>query len=68
MGVIEFFVTVGVLVLLAFGLLWVINYLAPNHPAIIDKIVWVVVILVIVFLLLEALGLLGRDVQIPRIR
>ena len=42
--------------------------LAPSHPGIIDKIIWFVVILVIVVLLANAIGLLGYDPQIPRLR
>jgi membrane associated rhomboid family serine protease len=67
MGVIEFFVLCVVVVLMGALAVWAINYFAPSHPAIVDKIIWGVVIVVILFALVQATGILGRDPRIPHI-
>lgn len=68
MGVLEFFFLVIVVVLGAALTQWVIGYFAPAHPLIIDKILWGVAIVIIIFALVVATGLLSMDPQIPRIR
>lgn len=68
MGVIEFFVLVVIVVVLGWVAVWVLGKLAPGHPAIIDNIVWIVVVLIILVTLANAVGILGRDPQIPRLR
>ncbi len=45
---------------------WVLGKLAPGHPALIDNIIWVLVVLIIVIVLANALGL--SDVAVPRLR
>lgn len=69
MGIIEFLVICVVLVLLAAFAIWVIGYFSPSPvPAIIPKLIWGLVILIIIVLLAQAVGLFGHDIQIPRIR
>lgn len=68
MGILEFFLLVLLVVLAGAGTIWVIGYWAPNHPLLIDKIIWFVVIAIIVGTLIVAFGLLGHDPQIPRLR
>jgi hypothetical protein len=68
MGVIEFFVFAVVVVLLGWIAVFALGKLAPGHPAMVDNIIWFVVILVIVLMLAQAMGLTGYDPKIPRVR
>jgi len=68
MGIIEFFGIVIGCVVLAWIAVWVLGVLAPGHPATIDHIIWGVAVLIIVVTLARAMGLLGYDPQIPRLR
>ncbi len=68
MGVLEFFFLVIVVVLGAALTVWVLGYFAPGHPAIVDKLVWGIAVVIIIYALVVATGLLARDPQIPRIR
>ncbi len=68
MGVFELFVYIVVVAILGFLAVWVLGRLAPGHPAIIDNVIWVVVVLVIVVVLIQAFGLVGHDPQVPRLR
>jgi hypothetical protein len=67
-GVIEFFLIVIACVVLAWLAVWALGFLAPGHPAMIDHIIWGVAVLIIVVTLARAMGLLGYDPQIPRLR
>jgi hypothetical protein len=58
--------TIVVIALIGWLAVWVLGQLAPGHPAIIDNIIWVVVVLLIVVLLAGAFGL--ADVPVPRLR
>lgn len=68
MGVIEFFVYIIVVVAVAWVTVWLINWFFPGHPAIIDKIVWGVAVVLILFMLGDAIGLWAHDPRIPRLR
>jgi hypothetical protein len=68
MGVIELFVYIVIVVLLGGGAVWLIAYLKPDHPAMIDKLIWLVVIVLVVFALITAFGLAGVDPRVPRLR
>lgn len=68
MGVVEFFVLVVVVVLLAALAVWAIGYFAPSHPPIMDKVIWGVAVLIVLFALVNATGLLGHDPRIPSLR
>jgi hypothetical protein len=56
---------VVLVVLIGYLAVWVMGHLAPGHPAIIDNIIWVVVVLVIVLVLARAFGI--GDVAVPRL-
>ncbi len=68
MGLIAFLVTAVVVILFCYLAVYAANYLAPGHPAIIDKLLWGVGIVIILVLFLQATGLLAHDVPIPRLR
>ncbi len=67
MGLIEFLVTTLVAVVIGYLFILAMGYFAPGHPAIIDKIVWGLVIVIIVVMLLRATGLLHYDPRIPHV-
>jgi len=56
---------VVLVVLIGWLAIWVMAKLAPGHPALIDNIVWVAVVLMIVLLLWRAFGI--GDVPVPRV-
>ena len=68
MGVIELFVYIAVVVMIGWVCVWGLGQLAPGHPGIIDNIIWFLVVLMIIFAVADATGLVGRDPQIPRLR
>ncbi len=68
MGVIEFFILCVAVVLIAALAVWAIGYFAPTHPPVIDKIMWGIALLIILTALVQAIGLLHFDPQIPRLR
>ncbi len=67
MGIVEFFLLCVIVVLLAALAVWVMGYFAPAHPLLIDRLVWGVAIVIIIFALVQATGLLGHDPRIPHI-
>ena len=67
MGIIEFFILCVVVVLAAALAVWAINYFAPGHPPLVDKVIWGVAIVVILFALVQATGILGHDPRIPHV-
>lgn len=58
--------TIVVVVILCAVAVWVMGQLAPGHPAIIDSAIWVVCVLIVLFVLLSAFGLVNMPV--PRLR
>ena len=52
-------------VLLGYLAIWVLSQIAPGHPVLIDRIIWVAVVLIVVLVLLRAFGL--ADVAVPRL-
>ena len=67
MGLFEFLLIVVLVVFACWLAVYVIGYIAPGHPAIMDKIIWGVGILIILMLLLQATGILSHDVRIPHV-
>jgi hypothetical protein len=65
MGLIELLLYIVVVVLIGWLAIWVLSQLTPGHPAIIDRIIWVVVVLIIVLVLVRAFGIV--DPPIPRL-
>lgn len=68
MGFGAFVVFCLIVVAVAWVATWAIGYFAPSAPAIIHKLIWGVAIVIILVQLATAFGLMGRDVQIPRLR
>lgn len=68
MGLLEFFILMVVVIVLAACAAWVIDYFAPSRPDIAVHLVWGVAILVILATLAQATGLLHYDPIIPRLR
>jgi hypothetical protein len=68
MGFGAFIIICIIVVALAWGGTWALGYIAPGHPAIIDKLIWILAIVIIVITLLNATGLMSYDPQIPRVR
>jgi hypothetical protein len=67
MPVITLLIYIVLVALLGFLAVWVLGKLAPGHPAIIDNVIWVIVVLIIVLQVLTAFGLLGSGPLVPRL-
>lgn len=67
MDVVSFFVLCVIVVCLAALAVWAIGYFAPGHPAMVDKLIWGVAVLVILVTLVQAIGLLGHSPRIPHL-
>lgn len=65
MSVLTLLIYIVVIVLLGYLAVWVLGKLAPGHPAFIDNVIWVVVVLIVVLELVTAFGLTGPTV--PRL-
>lgn len=68
MGLFAFLITAVVVIFLCWLAVYAAGYLAPGHPAIVDKLLWGIGIMIILVLFLQATGLLSHDVMIPRLR
>jgi hypothetical protein len=68
MGLFAFIILCFIVVALAWLGVWVIGHFAPGHPAIIDRIIWGVAVLIILYNLFTAMGLMSHDPQIPSFR
>ena len=68
MGIVEFFILCVVVVLIGWLAIFTLGKLAPGHPAMVDNIIWFVVVLIILVTLINAMGLVHYDPQIPKIR
>lgn len=67
MGMGSFIFLCIIVVAIAWIGVWALNEFLPGHPPIVDKLIWGVAVLIILFNLFSALGLLSYDPQIPRI-
>lgn len=67
MGLIEFLLTVFVVVVICAVGVWVLGRV-PGCPAWVPQLVWFVGAVIIVYTLLQATGILAHDPQIPRVR
>lgn len=67
MGLIEFLILTVVVVALGYLATLAAAKLAPNHPGIVDGIIWFVVVLIILVALANAMNLQHLDPQIPRV-
>ena len=68
MGLFEFLLICVVVVFLCWLAVYAAGFLAPGHPAIVDKLIWGIGVFIILFTFIQATGLLGHDVMIPRLR
>ena len=68
MGLIEFIIFCLIVCAIGWIGVWLLGYFVPGHPAIVDKIIWGLVIIMIILKLVQATGLMSYDPQIPRIR
>jgi hypothetical protein len=66
MGLIELLLYIVVVVLIGWLAIWVLGQVANPHPPVIDRIIWVVVVLIIVLVVVRAFGIV--DPQVPRLR
>ena len=67
MGLIEFIILCVVTLVIAWGGVLVLGLVAPGHPAIIDRLIWGVAVIIIVFALVRATGIMSHDPQIPHV-
>lgn len=67
MPLITLLIYIVIVVLLVYAAIWVLGQLAPGHPAIIDRALWVLAVIIIVLIVLQALGLLGAGPMVPRL-
>jgi hypothetical protein len=65
MGLLQLLFLCGGVVLLIAAAIWVIDYLAPEHPTIIDRLLWVLAAVIVAFTIWRALG--GHDIAIPKV-
>jgi hypothetical protein len=63
---VQLLLTIVLLVLLCAAAVWVMGQLAPGHPPIIDRLIWVVCVILVAFVLISAFGLV--DIPVPRFR
>jgi hypothetical protein len=68
MPVVTLLIYIVIVALLGWLAVWVLGQLAPGHPGIIDNIIWVIVVLIIVMVLIQAFGLMGAGPTVPRLR
>lgn len=62
----QLLLTIVVIVLVCWAAIWVIGQLAPGHPAIVDRLIWVLCVVLVVVVLINAFGIV--DVPVPRLR
>ena len=62
---ITLFLYIVLAVCLGAGAMWLIGYLAPGHPNIIDRLIWIVVVIFVALLVWTALG--GHDLAAPHL-
>jgi len=68
MPVFLLFLYIVITALLAALAIWILSKLKADHPPLIDNIIWVVAVIIIVFMVLQAFGLLGAGPIVPRLR
>jgi len=67
MSIVTVLVYIVVVVLLVAAAIWVIGYLVPDHPKIIDRALWVFAVVIIALMLLQAFGLMGAGPRVPQL-
>jgi hypothetical protein len=67
MGLFYFLGLVVLVVLAIAAAIWVIDYLSPDHPTIIDRGLWVLGVVILAMILARAMGLFTHDITIPHV-
>lgn len=67
MGLVEFLLLAFIAVLVTWGFTWAIDMFAPGHPAIINRLAWGACVFVLLWMLVQATGLLRHDIKIPSV-
>lgn len=67
MGFLAFGIFCFITLAMAWIIIWVLGYFLPGHPALVDKIIWGIALLMIVLKLLAVTGLMAHDPQIPHV-
>lgn len=62
----QLLLTIVVIVVLCGGAVWVLGQLVPSHPPIVDRLIWVLCVVLVALVLISAFGLI--DVPVPRLR
>ena len=68
MGLFQFLLIAVVVVVACAGAVWIMAQIAPSHPHIIDTLIWVLAVVILVLILVQATGLMSHDVAIPKLR
>lgn len=63
---ISLLLTMVIVVVICGVAVWVLGQLVPGHPPIIDALIWVLCVLLVLYLLVGALGIV--DIPLPRLR
>jgi hypothetical protein len=64
--VVSLLLTIVVVVLICWVAVWIIGSIAPGHPAVIDRMIWILCVVVVALVLIQAFGI--ADVPVPRVR
>jgi hypothetical protein len=64
--VVSLLLTIVVVVLICWAAIWILTQIAPGHPAVIDRLIWVLCVVVVALVLIQAFGI--ADVPVPRVR
>lgn len=68
MGFGAFLVFAFIVLAIAWLAVWCIGQFLPGSPALIVTLIWGIAVLIILVTLAQAMGLMGHDVMIPRLR
>lgn len=67
MGFIAFVISCLFILGIAWVGVWAAGYIAPGHPAIVDRLIWGIAIMLIIVSFLQAVGVMQHDPIIPHI-
>jgi len=67
MGLLAFVIFVFIVLAIAWCGIWLLNTFLPEHPAIVDKLIWALALFIILFKLLQVTGIMSHDPVIPHV-
>lgn len=67
MGLIAFCVLAFVVLVIGAVANWAIDSFAPGHPVIVNKLIWGLAVLILLYTILTATGVLSHDIRIPHL-